>query len=288
MGWDIRTSDGLQAALSEIDRTVGLHRVLVVHVNDSKMALGTRVDRHEHIGKGKIGLDAFRMILKHPLLAACAFILETPVDLPGDDKRNVAALWRLTGRVVVAKRTGMKPRRKRQSSGAQMVRNSEKEDREESELSEYDSQRIEAKWQKVWEDQEAFRAVDGDSSRQKFYMLEMLPYPSGTLHMGHMRNYTIGDAVARYKRMRGYNVLHPIGWDAFGLPAENAAITNKTSPRAWVDGNIAEFRRVLQRLGSATTGGAKFRRATRNTTSGISGSSFGCWRNRSRSAGRAR
>ncbi len=116
-------------------------------------------------------------------------------------------------------------------------------------MSEYDSQRIEAKWQKVWEDQEAFRAVDGDSSRQKFYMLEMLPYPSGTLHMGHMRNYTIGDAVARYKRMRGYNVLHPIGWDAFGLPAENAAITNKTSPRAWVDGNIAEFRRVLQRFG---------------------------------------
>ncbi len=120
-GWDIRTSKGLEAALSEIDKTVGLHRVLVVHVNDSKMALGTRVDRHEHIGKGKIGLDAFRMILKHPLLAACAFILETPVDLPGDDKRNVAALWRLTGRVVVAKGTGMKPRRKRQRSGGQIV-----------------------------------------------------------------------------------------------------------------------------------------------------------------------
>lgn len=116
-------------------------------------------------------------------------------------------------------------------------------------MSEYDPQRIEAKWQKVWRDQQAFRAVDGDSSRSKYYMLEMLPYPSGTLHMGHMRNYTIGDAVARYKRMRGYNVLHPIGWDAFGLPAENAAITNKTSPRAWVDGNIAEFRRVLQRFG---------------------------------------
>ena len=82
---------------------MGLHRVLVVHVNDSKMALGTRVDRHEHIGKGKIGLDAFRMILKHPLLAACAFILETPIDLPGDDKRNVAALWRLTGREWLAK-----------------------------------------------------------------------------------------------------------------------------------------------------------------------------------------
>ena len=125
-GWDIRTAKGLEAALSEIDRTVGLHRVLVVHVNDSKTALGTRVDRHEHIGKGKIGLDAFRMILRHPLLAACAFILETPIDLPGDDKRNVAALWRLTGRVVVAKGTGMRPRRKRQNSGKRMVRKQRK------------------------------------------------------------------------------------------------------------------------------------------------------------------
>ena len=79
--------------------------------------------------------------------------------------------------------------------------------------------------------------------------LRCCPIPPASLHMGHMRNYTIGDAVARYGRMCGYNVLHPIGWDAFGLPAENAAITNKTSPRAWVDGNIAEFRRVLQRFG---------------------------------------
>src|ERR1700735_1210107 len=79
-------------------------------MNDSKTALGSRVDRHEHIGKGKIGLEAFREILKHPLLAACAFILETPIDKPGDDKRNVAALWRLTGRVVRATGEGMKPR----------------------------------------------------------------------------------------------------------------------------------------------------------------------------------
>jgi deoxyribonuclease-4 len=126
VGWDIRSAKGLEAALGEIDRTVGLHRVSVVHVNDSKMALGTRVDRHEHIGKGKIGLEAFRMILKHPLLAACAFILETPIDLPGDDKRNVAALWRLTGRVVAAKGTGVRPRRKRQKSGKRIVQKQRK------------------------------------------------------------------------------------------------------------------------------------------------------------------
>jgi leucyl-tRNA synthetase len=114
---------------------------------------------------------------------------------------------------------------------------------------EYEPQRIESKWQKVWEEQGAFRAIDGDSQREKYYMLEMLPYPSGTLHMGHMRNYTIGDAVARYKRMRGYNVLHPMGWDAFGLPAENAAIKAGTHPRQWTRSNITEFRRVLRRFG---------------------------------------
>jgi len=116
-------------------------------------------------------------------------------------------------------------------------------------VAEYDPQQIEAKWQKVWEEQEAFRAVDNDVSRQKYYLLEMLPYPSGTLHMGHMRNYTIGDAVARYKRMQGFNVLHPMGWDAFGLPAENAAIKNRTHPRDWTNTNIQEFRRVLRRFG---------------------------------------
>jgi deoxyribonuclease-4 len=126
MGWDIRTASGLDAALGEIDRTVGLDRVQVVHVNDSKMALGTRVDRHEHIGKGKIGLEAFRMILKHPLLGACAFILETPIDRPGDDRRNVAALWRLTGRVVLAKGAGMKPRPKRRNAGKKIVQKQRK------------------------------------------------------------------------------------------------------------------------------------------------------------------
>jgi leucyl-tRNA synthetase len=116
-------------------------------------------------------------------------------------------------------------------------------------VTEYDPQRIEEKWQKIWEEQGAFNAVDGELARPKCYFLEMLPYPSGTMHMGHMRNYTIGDAVARYKRMCGFNVLHPMGWDAFGLPAENAAIKNGIPPREWTLQNIEEFRRVLHRFG---------------------------------------
>lgn len=116
-GWALQTAEGLEAALQAIDRTVGLGRVPVIHVNDSKTACGSRVDRHENIGKGKIGLEAFRRILNHPLLAGKAFILETPIDRPGDDRRNVAALWRLVGRTVKAlPGAGMKPRPKRRAT----------------------------------------------------------------------------------------------------------------------------------------------------------------------------
>jgi leucyl-tRNA synthetase len=151
-------------------------------------------------------------------------------------------------------------------------------------VGDYKPQEIEAKWQKRWAEHRVFETeadvesqqstadsqqpsekseekktqdpgaktapgAPGRARKPKYYVLEMLPYPSGTMHMGHMRNYTIGDVVARVKRMRGFNVLHPMGWDAFGLPAENAAIKNRTHPRTWTNNNIAEFQRTLRRFG---------------------------------------
>jgi len=115
-------------------------------------------------------------------------------------------------------------------------------------VADYNPQEIETKWQKRWAEARVFE-TEADPAKPKYYVLEMLPYPSGTMHMGHMRNYAIGDVVARVKRMRGFNVLHPMGWDAFGLPAENAAIKNNTHPRVWTNNNIAEFQRTLRRFG---------------------------------------
>jgi len=116
----------------------------------------------------------------------------------------------------------------------------------------YDPQRVEAKWLERWqENPRLYAADDPDSTKKKYYVLEMLPYPSGVLHMGHVRNYSIGDALARYMWMNGYNVLHPMGWDSFGLPAENAAIQNHTPPRQWTLGNIAKMKAQMNRLGFA-------------------------------------
>ena len=114
----------------------------------------------------------------------------------------------------------------------------------------YNFRETEAKWQKIWDEQKTFAAAE-DLSRPKYYVLEMFPYPSGHIHMGHVRNYALGDVVARYRRARGYNVLHPMGWDAFGLPAENAAIQNKTHPGAWTYANIATMRSQLKSIGMA-------------------------------------
>ncbi len=112
----------------------------------------------------------------------------------------------------------------------------------------YDFAAIEAKWQKIWAEEEAFKTVE-DPDKEKYYVLEMFPYPSGKLHMGHVRNYSIGDVIARYKKMAGFNVLHPMGWDSFGLPAENAAIKNNIHPFTWTNQNMDDMREQLKSLG---------------------------------------
>ncbi|WP_169566591.1 leucine--tRNA ligase [Sneathiella limimaris] len=115
-------------------------------------------------------------------------------------------------------------------------------------MSRYNAKEVEAKWQSTWETKQTFKS-ETDKSRPKYYVLEMFPYPSGNIHIGHVRNYTMGDVVARFKRARGFNVLHPMGWDAFGLPAENAARDKKIHPAEWTYANIANMRRELKSMG---------------------------------------
>jgi len=115
----------------------------------------------------------------------------------------------------------------------------------------YNAQQVEEKWAVRWQQDASLYAAEANPTKPKYYVLEMLPYPSGALHMGHVRNYSIGDALARYMWMNGYNVLHPMGWDSFGLPAENAAISNNTPPREWTLRNIANMKVQMKRLGFA-------------------------------------
>ncbi|WP_375705458.1 class I tRNA ligase family protein, partial [Bartonella sp. AA86SXKL] len=112
----------------------------------------------------------------------------------------------------------------------------------------YNPRACERKWQAIWDEKKIFQTVQEDR-REKYYVLEMFPYPSGRIHMGHVRNYAMGDVVARYKRAKGFNVLHPMGWDAFGMPAENAAMQNKVHPKTWTYQNIAVMRGQLKQLG---------------------------------------
>ena len=112
----------------------------------------------------------------------------------------------------------------------------------------YNPRETEPKWQKFWDESGTFR-TGNEGPQPKYYVLEMFPYPSGRIHMGHVRNYAMGDVVARYKRAKGFNVLHPMGWDAFGMPAENAAMQNNTHPAKWTYQNIATMRAQLQSMG---------------------------------------
>ena len=249
-----RQRQGYEATVRQIEQLLGFETVRVWHMNDAKAARGSHLDRHEHIGEGTIGIAPFRRLLNDPRFAHAAFIAETPVDQPDDDLRNVSVLRSLIAR---SSRRGqlqslmkMPPTDAKKNPGARSETVAISPPAAAAHEVRYDPAEIEVRWQQRWDEQpDLYRAEPENSGRPKYYVLEMLPYPSGQLHMGHVRNYAIGDALARYMWMQGYNVLHPMGWDAFGLPAENAALKNDTPPREWTLKNIAHMRRQMRRLG---------------------------------------